>query len=180
MFCLYSTNIVPCAAGGRGGEKSGRKKLGPFPAVFYPTFFVCSLRSRSMKYIGRVSHARERENTRGFTLACLPPSHSTHFGERYIFFTRIPCRLGSFWMNNLDAEPKFRSFYWQPVGFSHFRQNTAISGPIKFLTGLLKKALTMRNHRYQGFSASELAEGLAQIAVNDNNKKTVWCVLNSM
>lgn len=79
MFCLYSTNIVPCAAGGRGGEKSGRKKLGPFPAVFYPTFFVCSLRSRSMKYIGRVSHARERENTRGFTLACLPPSHSTHF-----------------------------------------------------------------------------------------------------
>ena len=48
-----------------------------------------------------------------------------------------------------------------------------ILGPIKFLTSLLKKALGVGRHRYLGFSASELAEGLTQIAVNDNNKKTV-------
>lgn len=45
--------------------------------------------------------------------------------------------------------------------------------PIKFLTGLLVKALARANHRYFGFSAAELAEGLTQIAINDNNKKTI-------
>ena len=48
-----------------------------------------------------------------------------------------------------------------------------ISGPIKFLTSLLQRSLKNSNHRYLGFSSSELAEGLTQIAVNDNNKKTV-------
>lgn len=48
-----------------------------------------------------------------------------------------------------------------------------LSGPIKFLTTILKKAIGSTTHRYLGLSASELAEGLAQIAVNDNNKKTV-------
>ena len=48
-----------------------------------------------------------------------------------------------------------------------------ISGPIKFLTSLLKKAMGTAYHRYLGFAARELAEGLTQIAVNDNNKKTV-------
>jgi len=33
----------------------------------------------------------------------------------------------------------------------------------------------MSNHRYLGFSAAEIAEGLTQIGVNDNNKKTVLC-----
>ena len=49
----------------------------------------------------------------------------------------------------------------------------AISEPIKFLTSILKKAIGSSTHRYLGLSASELAEGLTQIAVNDNNKKTV-------
>jgi len=31
----------------------------------------------------------------------------------------------------------------------------------------------MVRHRYFGFSAAELAEGLTQIAINDNNKKMV-------
>ena len=48
-----------------------------------------------------------------------------------------------------------------------------ISGPIKFLIRLLKKSLGMVRHKYFGFSSAELAEGLTQIAVNDNNKKTV-------
>lgn len=48
-----------------------------------------------------------------------------------------------------------------------------LSGPIKFLTTILKKAIGSTTHRYLGLSASEIAEGLAQIAVNDNNKKTV-------
>lgn len=48
-----------------------------------------------------------------------------------------------------------------------------LSGPIKFLTTILKKAIGSTTHRYLGLSASELAEGLAKIAVNDNNKKTV-------
>ena len=51
----------------------------------------------------------------------------------------------------------------------------AISEPIKFLTSILKKAIGTSTHRYLGLSASELAEGLTQIAVNDNNKKTVKC-----
>ena len=38
---------------------------------------------------------------------------------------------------------------------------------------MLQRALSKSGHRYIGFSASELAEGLNQIAVNDNNKKTV-------
>ncbi|XP_020626470.1 uncharacterized protein LOC110063812 isoform X2 [Orbicella faveolata] len=45
--------------------------------------------------------------------------------------------------------------------------------PIKFLTSILKKAIGSSTHRYLGLSASELAEGLTQIAVNDNNKKTI-------
>ena len=51
--------------------------------------------------------------------------------------------------------------------------NTLISGPIKFLISILNKSLRMVRHRYFGFSSAELAEGLTQIAVNDNNKKTV-------
>lgn len=47
------------------------------------------------------------------------------------------------------------------------------SGPIKFLTSLLERSLKTSSHRYIGFSSSELAEGLTQIAVNDSNKKTV-------
>ena len=47
-------------------------------------------------------------------------------------------------------------------------------GPIKFLTNALDKSLKFSHHRYLGFSAAELAEGLTQIAVNDSNKKTVW------
>lgn len=46
-------------------------------------------------------------------------------------------------------------------------------GPIKFLIKLLVRALSIENHRHLGFSAAELAEGLTQIAVNDNNKKTI-------
>ncbi|XP_067054111.1 uncharacterized protein [Acropora muricata] len=46
-------------------------------------------------------------------------------------------------------------------------------GPIKFLIKLLVRALSTENHRHLGFSAAELAEGLTQIAVNDNNKKTI-------
>ena len=34
-------------------------------------------------------------------------------------------------------------------------------------------SLSYSNHRCIGFSSSELAEGLTQIAVNDNNKKMV-------
>ncbi|KAJ7380757.1 hypothetical protein OS493_007135 [Desmophyllum pertusum] len=49
----------------------------------------------------------------------------------------------------------------------------ADEGPIKFLTSLLQRSLKTSNRRYIGFSASELAEGLTQIAVNDNNKKTI-------
>ncbi|RMX38043.1 hypothetical protein pdam_00020147 [Pocillopora damicornis] len=49
----------------------------------------------------------------------------------------------------------------------------ADEGPIKFLTTILRKAIGSTTHRYLGLSASELAEGLAQIAVNDNNKKTI-------
>lgn len=45
--------------------------------------------------------------------------------------------------------------------------------PIKFLIKLLVRALSTENHRHLGFSAAELAEGLTQIAVNDNNKKTI-------
>ncbi|KAJ7380759.1 hypothetical protein OS493_007137 [Desmophyllum pertusum] len=45
--------------------------------------------------------------------------------------------------------------------------------PIKFLTSILKKAIGSSTHRYLGLSAAELAEGLTQIAVNDNNKKTI-------
>ena len=48
-----------------------------------------------------------------------------------------------------------------------------LSGPIKFLTSLLERSLKASSHRYIGFSSSELAEGLTQIAVNDSNKKTV-------
>ena len=53
-----------------------------------------------------------------------------------------------------------------------------LSGPIKFLIKLLVRALSTENHRHLGFSAAELAEGLTQIAVNDNNKKTVACLKN--
>lgn len=38
---------------------------------------------------------------------------------------------------------------------------------------MLRKAIETDYHRYLGFSARELAEGLTQIAINDNNKKTV-------
>ena len=55
-----------------------------------------------------------------------------------------------------------------------------ISEPIKFLTSILKKAIGSSTHRYLGLSASELAEGLTQIAVNDNNKKTVKCSPSSV
>ncbi|XP_020612597.1 uncharacterized protein LOC110050956 isoform X2 [Orbicella faveolata] len=49
----------------------------------------------------------------------------------------------------------------------------ADEGPIKFLTSLLERSLNTLSHRYIGFSSSELAEGLTQIAVNDSNKKTI-------
>ncbi|KAL9979635.1 hypothetical protein ACROYT_G017320 [Oculina patagonica] len=49
----------------------------------------------------------------------------------------------------------------------------ADEGPIKFLTSLLERSLNTSTHRYSGFSASELAEGLTQIAINDKNKKTI-------
>ncbi|XP_058953289.2 myosin-7 [Pocillopora verrucosa] len=45
--------------------------------------------------------------------------------------------------------------------------------PINFLIRLLRKAIETDYHRYLGFSARELAEGLTQIAINDNNKKTI-------
>ncbi|PFX17112.1 uncharacterized protein LOC111341315 [Stylophora pistillata] len=45
--------------------------------------------------------------------------------------------------------------------------------PINFLIRLLRKAIGTDYHRYLGFSAREIAEGLTQIAVNDNNKKTI-------
>ncbi|XP_078366964.1 uncharacterized protein LOC144650989 isoform X1 [Oculina patagonica] len=49
----------------------------------------------------------------------------------------------------------------------------ADEGPIKFLTRLLRKAVDATSHRYLNFAARELAHGLAKIAVNDNNKKTI-------
>ena len=65
----------------------------------------------------------------------------------------------------------------KPTGyqFTPLFVSYAISGPIKFLTSILKKAIGSSTHRYLGLSASELAEGLTQIAGNDNNKKTVKC-----
>ena len=59
------------------------------------------------------------------------------------------------------------------TGIVIIKINTLISGPIKFLISILNKSLRMVRHRYFGFSSAELAEGLTQIAVNDNNKKTV-------
>ena len=55
----------------------------------------------------------------------------------------------------------------------HLNFSSLISGPINFLIRLLRKAIETDYHRYMGFSARELAEGLKQIAINDNNKKTV-------
>ncbi|KAL9979651.1 hypothetical protein ACROYT_G017341 [Oculina patagonica] len=49
----------------------------------------------------------------------------------------------------------------------------ADEGPIKFLTRLLRKAVDATGHRYMSFPARELANGLAKIAVNDKNKKTI-------
>ena len=54
-----------------------------------------------------------------------------------------------------------------------------ISGPIKFLTRLLRKAVDSNHHRYLGFAARELAQGLTRVAVNDNNKKTVMLLFTS-
>ncbi|XP_078363775.1 uncharacterized protein LOC144647991 [Oculina patagonica] len=45
--------------------------------------------------------------------------------------------------------------------------------PVKLLIYLNGEALKTTDRRYLGFSASELAKGLAQIAVNDSNKKLV-------
>ncbi|KXJ21747.1 uncharacterized protein LOC110253730 [Exaiptasia diaphana] len=50
----------------------------------------------------------------------------------------------------------------------------ANKGPIKFLILGIDKAITKSSsHRYLGFSSAELAEGLAQMAINDTNKKTI-------
>ena len=54
-----------------------------------------------------------------------------------------------------------------------------ISGPIKFLTRLLRKAVDTTYHRYLGFAARQLALGLTRVAVNDNNKKTVMLLFTS-
>jgi hypothetical protein len=52
----------------------------------------------------------------------------------------------------------------------------ANKGPIKYLISLIDKANQRSDHRYLGFSNSELAEGLAQIAINDSNKKQVFYI----
>ncbi|KAL9979087.1 hypothetical protein ACROYT_G016691 [Oculina patagonica] len=45
--------------------------------------------------------------------------------------------------------------------------------PVKLLIYNIGEALKTENRRFLGFSASELAKGLAQIAVNDSNKKLI-------
>lgn len=72
-----------------------------------------------------------------------------------------------FLLTRLTAPESPRFFVYRILSY------TSISGPIKFLIRLLKKSLGMVRHKYFGFSSAELAEGLTQIAVNDNNKKTV-------
>ncbi|EDO45030.1 predicted protein [Nematostella vectensis] len=45
--------------------------------------------------------------------------------------------------------------------------------PIQFLIHILSKSCSSNSNRYLGFTNSELAEGLSQIAVNDSNKKLI-------
>lgn len=73
------------------------------------------------------------------------------------------------WCYNKDVLFKYHVFYYFIISSFEFH----LSGPIKLLTNLLKMSLSYSNHRCIGFSSSELAEGLTQIAVNDNNKKMV-------
>ena len=45
--------------------------------------------------------------------------------------------------------------------------------PIKFIIRALERASSSEIRRYLGFSAAELADGLIQISINDENKKKV-------
>ncbi|KAL9979082.1 hypothetical protein ACROYT_G016684 [Oculina patagonica] len=45
--------------------------------------------------------------------------------------------------------------------------------PVKLLIYLIGEALKTKDRRFLGFSANELARGLAQLAVNDSNKKLI-------
>ncbi|KAK3746538.1 hypothetical protein QZH41_019863 [Actinostola sp. cb2023] len=49
----------------------------------------------------------------------------------------------------------------------------AYKGPIKYLISLIDRATQASSHKANGASNRELADGLAQIAINDSNKKQI-------
>lgn len=49
--------------------------------------------------------------------------------------------------------------------------------PIKLIISYLRSAIKSKNHRYLGFSLSELINGLRLIAQNDVNTQIVRCFL---
>lgn len=49
----------------------------------------------------------------------------------------------------------------------------SISEPIKFIIGMLEKATKSSTRDYLGFSASDVADGISKLAVNESNSKQV-------